>query len=181
MTPPRSSPLSQHNDLETKVPIRNIQYCIASSKYMTYELVSKTWPEFLHARILDRCRQSRMDGCTCDGRQVSVSLQRNKARDKFLFNLDIYIYVYIFCVMLIIRVSMIKKEIYISNGITITHYTFFFFQVKFQIVCEKNFLSLSFSLRLGFSPLFAVSFTLSRVVGRDKKQRQQRVQQNFTG
>lgn len=68
-----------------------------------------------------------MDGCTCDGRQVSVSLQRNKARDKFLFNLDIYIYVYIFCVMLIIRVSMIKKEIYISNGITITHYTFFFF------------------------------------------------------
>lgn len=171
--PPSPPPSSRHNDLETKVPIRNIQYCIASSKYMTYELVSKTCPEFLHARILDRCRQSRMDALVMD---VRYRCRYNEI--KRVINFYLIWICYILCYVNYSRKYDQKGSLYFKRYHFILF--FFFFQVKlsFRQFVKKTF---SLSLPLGFSPLFAVSFTLSRVVGRDKKQRQRRVQQNFTG
>ena len=65
-----------------------------------------------------------MDGCALDGRQVSVSLQRNDVRDKFLFNLDIYF---------ILACRLFNRNLYLKLVIQILYNIIFF---KFR---EKEF------------------------------------------
>lgn len=65
-----------------------------------------------------------MDGCALDGRQVSVSLQRNDVRDKFLFNLDIYF---------ILACPLFNRNLYLKLVLLLLYNLIFF---KFR---EKEF------------------------------------------
>lgn len=65
-----------------------------------------------------------MDGCALDGRQVSVSLQRNDLRDKFLFNLDIYF---------ILACRLFNRNLYLKLVLLLLYNLIFF---KFR---EKEF------------------------------------------
>lgn len=65
-----------------------------------------------------------MDGCALDGRQVSVSLQRNDVRDKFLFNLDIYF---------ILACRLFNRNLYLKLVLLLLYNLIFF---KFR---EKEF------------------------------------------
>lgn len=135
------------NDLETKVPIRNIQYCIASCKYMTYELVSKrAWNFYARKYVLDRYRQTRMDALVMD---VRYRCRYNE----MMFVINFYlIWIYITCYLrvLILRLSTIVKEIYIYLVISQTvllslllynlifiHF-FFFFKLSIKQFANKK-------------------------------------------
>lgn len=66
-----------------------------------------------------------MDGCALDGRQVSVSLQRNDVRDKFLFNLDIYF---------ILACPLFNRNLYLKLVLLLLYNLVFFFKFR-----EKEF------------------------------------------
>lgn len=132
------------NDLETKVPIRNIQYCIASCKYMTYELVSKRASNFYARKyVLDRYRQTRMDALVMD---VRYRCRYNE----MMFVINFYlIWIYITCYLrvLILRLSTIVKEIYIYLKQYYYHYYytilflfifFFFFKLSVRQFANKK-------------------------------------------